>query len=63
MLCNGVHSGFTSQEISRDYPLGTKSNIDRIKHALQDREIITIGKKGVYLSDSVFELWFKREMM
>lgn len=63
LLCSGVHSGFTSQEVSNDYPLGTKSNIDRIKHALQDREIITIGKKGVYLSDSVFELWFKREMM
>ncbi len=63
LLCNGVHSGFTSQDISNDYPLGTKSNIDRIKRALQDRELITIEKKGVYLADSVFELWFKREMM
>ncbi len=63
LLCNGVHTGFTSQEVSSDYPLGTKSNIDRIKRALQDRELITIEKKGVYLADSVFELWFKREMM
>ncbi len=63
LLCKGVHTGFSSREISNEYPLGTKSNIDRIKRALQDREIITIRKEGVYLTDCVFALWFKREMM
>ena len=61
-LCNGVHSGFTAQSIGETYPLGSKSNIDRIKKSLEDKELITIEKDGVYLSDSVFELWFKREM-
>lgn len=63
LLCKGIHKGFASQNLTADYPLGTKSNVDRIKRALQDREIITIEKDGVYLADCVFELWFKREMM
>lgn len=63
LLCKGVHSGFTTQNIADTYPLGSKSNVDRIKKALEDREIITIKKDGVFLSDYVFELWFKREMM
>jgi uncharacterized protein len=63
LLCKGVHSGFMSQDLSADYPLGTKSNVDRIKRALQEREIITVQKNGVYISDRVFQLWFSREMM
>ena len=63
LLCKGVHSGFMSQDLSADYPLGTKSNVDRIKRALQEREIITVQKNGVYISDCVFQLWFSREMM
>lgn len=63
LLCKGVHSGFTTRNIADTYPLGSKSNVDRIKKALEDREIITIKKDGVFLSDYVFKLWFKREMM
>ncbi len=63
LLCNGIHTGFTAQGIAETFPLGTKSNIDRIKKALIDKELITIEKDGVYLADSVFERWFKREMM
>jgi hypothetical protein len=36
---------------------------DRIKKSLIDKEIIYIEKQGVFLADSVFELWFKKEMM
>lgn len=63
LLCSGTHSGFTAQSIAETYPLGSKSNIDRIKKSLIDREIITIEKEKVCLADCVFELWFKREMM
>ncbi len=63
LLCNGIHSGFTSKSITEMYPIGSKSNIDRVKKSLEDKEMITIGKDGVYLSDCVFELWFKKEMM
>lgn len=63
LLCKDIHSGFTTQTVSDIYPLGSKSNIDRIKRSLVDKEIITIEKEGIFLADSVFELWFKREMM
>ena len=63
LLCKDIHSGFTTQAVSEIYPLGSKSNIDRIKKSLVDKEIITIEKDGIFLADSVFELWFKREMM
>ena len=63
LLCKDIHSGFTTQTVSEIYPLGSKSNIDRIKRSLVDKEIITIEKEGIFLADSVFELWFKREMM
>lgn len=63
LLCKDIHSGFTTQKVSEIYPLGSKSNIDRIKKSLVDKEIITIEKEGIFLADSVFELWFKREMM
>lgn len=63
LLCKDIHSGFTTQAVSEIYPLGSKSNIDRIKKSLVDKEIITVEKDGIFLADSVFELWFKREMM
>lgn len=63
ILCLGHHSGFTSKVLAEQYPLGTKSNVDRIKRALLEKEIISIQKDGIYLADCVFELWFKREMM
>lgn len=63
LLCKGIHSGFTAQNITEDLPLGSKSNIDRIKKSLIDKEIIYIEKQGVFLADCVFELWFKKEMM
>lgn len=63
LLCQGIHAGFTTLAVSETYPLGSKSNIDRIKKSLVGKEIITIEKEGIFLADSVFELWFKREMM
>lgn len=63
LLCKGIPSGFTAQNITEDFPLGSKSNIDRIKKSLIDKEIIYIEKQGVFLADCVFELWFKKEMM
>ena len=54
---------FTDQSVSETYPLGSKSNIDRIKKALVDKEMISIEKDGIFIADCIFELWFKREMM
>ena len=50
-------------QVREIYPLGSKSNIDRIKKSLVDKEIITIEKEGIFLADSVFELWYNSSRM
>ena len=45
------------------YNLGSKSNISRIKTALQDKEMIDFDKDSIYLEDPVFKIWFKRHLM
>ena len=62
-ICAGYHSGFTSKEVASLFPMGTKSNIPRIKASLLDREIIDENDSGVVLADCVFQRWFMREFM
>lgn len=62
-ICSGYHSGFTSKEVANRFPMGTKSNIPRIKASLLDREIIDEDDSGVVLADCVFQSWFVREFM
>jgi len=62
-LCAGIHTDFGSKEVNAQFPLGTKSNIARIKSALTEKELIEERIDGIYLSDIVFEMWFKREFM
>ena len=58
-LCDGVSSDFGSKAILEGYNLGSKSNILRIKTALQAKEMIDFDKNKVYLEDPVFKIWFK----
>lgn len=60
-LCDGVNSEFGSKTILETYNLGSKSNISRIKTALQEKELVDFDKDNVYLEDPVFKLWFKRK--
>ena len=60
-LCDGVSSDFSSKAILETYNLGSKSNVSRIKGALQDKEMIDFDKDSVYLEDPVFKIWYKRK--
>ena len=60
-LCDGVSSDFSSKTILETYNLGSKSNIARIKAALQDKEMIDFDQDHVYLEDPVFKIWYKRK--
>lgn len=62
-ICSGVHDEYTSKAVTDVYNLGTKSNIVRIKTSLAEKEIIDVVKGKAYISDPVFELWFKREYL
>lgn len=56
-LCDGVTTDFGSKAILEKYNLGSKSNISRIKAALQDKEMIDFDKDSVYLEDPVFKIF------
>ena len=60
-LCAGIHTDFGRKDVIEQFPLGTKSNISRIKDALTEKELIEERPDGIYLSDVVFEMWFNRE--
>ena len=60
-LCDGVSSNFSSKAILEAYHLGSKSNISRIRGALQDKELIDFDKDNVYLEDPVFKIWYKQK--
>lgn len=62
-VASGVHSGFGRQAVARRFDMGSKSNVDRIKRSLQEKELIETSRKGTFFADAVFALWFQREMM
>ncbi|MBP3788818.1 MAG: hypothetical protein J6I52_04275 [Prevotella sp.] len=62
-ICHGFYTDFSKKEVTSRFPLGTRSNLPRLKTSLTDREIIETDEKGIVLADPLFELWFKREMM
>ena len=59
-IAAGVHDGFLSQDVLDSYRLGTKSNVSRIKKVLIDRDLVELRETGLYISDPVFNKWFKR---
>lgn len=59
-LCDGVTTDFGSKAVLEKYNLGSKSNISRIKTALQDKEIVETVQDNVYLEDPILKIWYKR---
>lgn len=62
-ICQGIHTDFTKKEVTEQFAMGTRNNLLKIKEALSEKELIEIEENGIFLSDPLFELWFKREMM
>lgn len=60
VICSGIHTGFGTQATIKNFNLGTKSNLTRIKTSLTEKEIIETVNGQVYLADPVFELWFRK---
>ena len=62
-ICQGVHQDFGKLKVHSMYEMGTRSNIDKLKKSLVDKEIVENSEKGYYLADPLFEIWFKRTMI
>ena len=56
----GVNNGFNEKEVRESFYLGVPSNVDRLKKALVDKELIEYTEKGVEIGDPVLRLWLKR---
>lgn len=62
-ICIGFHEDFGKKEVTSQYDLGSRSNLVKLKKALIEREIIEQTEDGLFISDPLFERWFKREMV
>lgn len=62
-ICSGYHNDLGTSKIRNLYDIGTRSNLQKLKKSLIDKEIIEIKENSIYIADPLFKLWFKREMM
>ena len=53
---------FSSQEVLKNYRLGTSANLNKIKAALLSKEIIDIQGKKIEILDPVFKRWLVEEL-
>lgn len=60
-VLNGETS-FSSQEVLKNYRLGTSANLKKIKSALLSKEIIDIQGKTIEILDPVFKLWLTEDV-
>ena len=61
-ICSGFHEDFGKKDVTSQYDLGSRSNLVKLKKALIEREIIEQTEDGLFISDPLFERWFKQEM-
>ena len=61
-ICSGFHEDFGKKNVTSHYDLGSRSNLVKLKKALIEREIIEQTEDGLFISDPLFERWFKQEM-
>ncbi|GHT60600.1 hypothetical protein AGMMS50239_09870 [Bacteroidia bacterium] len=59
-VLNGETS-FSSQEVLKNYRLGTSANLKKIKAALLSKEIIDIQGKKIEVLDPIFKLWLMED--
>ena len=61
LLCLGINRDFGSRDVQKQYSLGSPSNIQRVKQALADREIVEQAPDGTCrFMDPLLRRWFSR---
>jgi hypothetical protein len=56
----GHHSGFNEKSVRSNFDLGSPSNIDRLRKALIERDLIYSEMKKLFITDPLFNLWFRK---
>ena len=62
-IASGVTKDFGLSEVREDYKLGSYSNINRLKTALLERDLIEKRGAETVMTDPVFAKWIKRKVM
>lgn len=62
-LASGITTNLSSKENLKRFNMGTSANVNRIKDALINKEIIDCSGRTVTFLDPAYELWFKKEMI
>lgn len=60
-IADGIHTGLSSLKIINRYNLVSSANVAIVKKALQDKDLISLEKKEIYLSDPVMGIWLRRQ--
>lgn len=60
-IADGNHTGLSSAKNISKYNLGSSSNVVIIKKSLLEKDLISVEKKDVFLSDPVMGIWLKRQ--
>ena len=62
-IASGVTKDFGLSEVREEYKLGSYSNINRLKTALLERDLIEKRGAETVMTDAVFAKWIKRKVM
>ena len=62
-IASGVTKDFGLSEVREEYKLGSYSNINRLKTALLERDLIEKRGEETVMTDPVFAKWIKRKVM
>ena len=62
-IVSGIHTGFNEKKVRAEFDLGSPSNIDRLRTALIEKDIIFSDMRNLYITDPVFALWFRKRFI
>lgn len=62
-IASGITKDFGLSEVREEYKLGSYSNINRLKTALLERDLIEKRGAETVMTDPVFAKWIKRKVM
>ena len=62
-IAAGYHKDFGKKEVTCQFNLGVRSNLEKLQKAIVEREIVDYDETGYSITDPLFEIWFKRTMM
>ena len=62
-VASGIHKGLSSYDVVQEYRLGTSANVQKIKKALLQKELIDDSGGAIYFLDPVYQLWFQKNIL